>query len=130
MSRYAYVTKRLAPMGYVAITKPFARALYEHGHAITLCGNNVNAYHVFKGWHLGCTSGDGATAQSYAYPREAFDSILASFLFYPEPELGTYAVFYVKASAIAARCRTCGEGGHQIAGQCVLCATRPSTAGK
>jgi len=27
-------------------------------------------------------------------------------------------------------CRTCGEGGHQIDGQCVRCATNPSTAGK
>lgn len=26
------------------------------------------------------------------------------------------------------RCRTCGEGGHQILGQCLLCATRPHTA--
>ena len=136
MSRHAYVTKREAPSGYVAVTKPYAAQLYEQGIAITMCLNNVNAYHIFHGWHLGYTI-DKASDRQAGYDDYSFKDFVVSYLSYnANNELGTYAVFYVKASDIKAqpitnvRCRTCGEGGHQISGQCVLCATRPSTAGK
>jgi hypothetical protein len=98
MSRYAYATRRLAPVGYIAITKPLAQELYEHGHAITLCGNNVHAYHVFNGWYLGHTM--RRCSMTEHYPSEEFAANVASFLSYLEKELGTYVVYYVKASAI------------------------------
>jgi hypothetical protein len=133
MARYAYVTRRLAPLGYVAITKPLAKELYEQGHAITLCMNNVNAYHIFQGWHLGYV----IDKESPLYSDYRFDDLVGSYRTYqPKSELGTYVVYYVKTCNLQAywqargRCRTCGEGGHLVAGQCILCATRPSTAGK
>lgn len=102
MSRYAYATRRLAPVGYVAVTKPLAKELYEQGHAVTLCGNNVNASHVFKGWYLGYTiTKQEMDIQAYC-PHPTFAAIAGSFLSYLDKELGAYVVYYVKASAIQA----------------------------
>lgn len=37
--------------------------------------------------------------------------------------------FYMEYRALhPLLCRTCGEGGHQVDGQCVLCTTRPTPA--
>lgn len=86
--RNAYVTKREAPKSYVAVTKPLAKALYEQGKMVTLCGSNVNSFHVFNGWCLGVTlRGPEACC---------FDTIVNSFQANLEPELGRYAVFYTK----------------------------------
>lgn len=90
-----YVTKRHCPTGYVAVTKPLAEQLYNANVDLTLCGNNVNSYHVFGGWHIGCT------VKSICEDSTEFSSILVDFLHYLDPELGTYAVFYVKKSDLA-----------------------------
>ena len=139
MPRQGYVTRRQAPAGYVAVTRPLAKTLYEQGYAVTLCGNNVNSFHVFDGWHLGYATQKDNRHEA-PEDRPTFDSIVGSFVSYLDKELGTYAVYYVKREDYRAsqgwtpitslRCRTCGEGGHQRAGQCMMCATRPSTAGK
>ena len=94
-------TKRLAPDGYQAIDRPSAKMAYEAGLPVTVAGNNVNSYHVFNGWHLGCTIAD-------CDDRQTFDSILANFMFYLEPEIGRYPVFYVKSTDI--RNETYGKG--------------------
>ena len=87
--RYVYVTGREAPEGYVAVTKLLAQSIYNAGKSVTLCGNNINAFHVFGGWHLGCTVSKDTHAQ-------CFDDIVNSFLSYLDKELGSYVVFYVK----------------------------------
>ena len=86
-------TKRLAPKGYIAIDKPSAKRAFDAGLEVTLCGSNVNSYHVFNGWYLGCTIDKARHEGSYG---NDFDSILNNFLYYLESELGRYAVFYVK----------------------------------
>ena len=101
----AYVTKRLATSGYVAVTKPLARKLYEEGKAITLAGNNVNSFHIFNGWNLGCTvkkeQVDRHCAQGHTdEPSYMFESLVNNFLFYLDNELGKYPVFYVKREEI------------------------------
>lgn len=93
--RKGHVTKRHAPEGYQAITKPLARQLYETGTPITLCGNNVNAFHVFGGWHLGCTLIHDAMRD------EDFDDLVLRYTINNlDNELGTYAVYYVKKGHI------------------------------
>ena len=95
----AYVNKRrYAPQGYTAVTKPLARQLYNAGVAVTLCGNNVNSFHVFGGWHLGCT-----ITKDWPQGYESFDDIVSNFLSYLDHELGTYSVFYVKTSDLPAK---------------------------
>ena len=88
--RHAYVTKRIAPEGYVAVTRKLAELLYSDGYSVTVCGNNVTSFHVFDGWHLGCT------VQRDILDDKSFDVLLNSFMFYLDSELGTYPVFYVK----------------------------------
>ena len=92
-----YITKRVAPHGYVAVTKPLARKLYEQGRDITICGNNVNAYHIFHGWHLGCTINihQEHTVDSNNKPID-FGDIIQNYLYYLEPSMGVYYVYYVK----------------------------------
>lgn len=98
--KHAYVTKREAPAGYVAITKPYAASLYEQGIAVTMCTNNVNAYHIFQGWHLGYTI-DKKIDTDNGYGDYSFNDFVGSYLSYnANGELGNYAVFYVKASDI------------------------------
>lgn len=91
--RNAYITKRIAPPGYIAVTRKLAEVLYDEGYAVTMCGNNVNSFHVFDGWHLGCT-----------FQKEernvSFETLLASFMSYLEGGLGTYPVFYVRQEVI------------------------------
>ncbi len=83
------ITKRLAPVGHVAVTKPTAKECYLQGIDVIIAGDNVNHYHILDGWHLGLrvnrSDDDDAT----------FEQRLNNFLFYLEPELGRYAVFYV-----------------------------------
>ena len=90
--RNAYVTKREAPQGYVAVTRPLAEKLFTEGKEITFCGSNVRSFHVFQGGCLGFTS---TNAQG-----RIFTSLLNSFLFYLDRELGRYAVFYAKKEDI------------------------------
>ena len=86
--RNGYVTKRQAPQGYAAITRPLAEQLYNEGKTITLCGSNVRMFHVFQGWVFGFTANNTQIRD--------FQSLLNSFLHYLYPEIGRYAVFYVK----------------------------------
>jgi hypothetical protein len=96
-----YITKRDSPQGYVAVTKPLARKLYELGYNVTLAGNNINSYHIFEGWHLGYTINIASAPSSYdPYTKETtlddFSYIVQSFLSYLDRELGYYCVYYVK----------------------------------
>ena len=91
--RKGRTTRRLAPPGYVAIDKNLAGALFDAGKSVTLCGNNVNSYHVFDGWHLGATFHQGE--------NETLNVIVSHFMAYLEHELGTYPVFYVKKEDVA-----------------------------
>lgn len=102
-NKVGYPTKRYCPQGYVAVTKPLARKLYELGYSVTFCGNNVNAYHVFNGWHLGCTMNISERDGTYnPYTKETipddFQDVVNNFLSYLDKELGTYCVYYVKQS--------------------------------
>jgi hypothetical protein len=95
-AKRGYATKRIAPQGYQAVTRQLARCMYDTGYDVTLCGNNVNAYHVFQGWGLGCTV-------NYAlYNHYDFGSVVNNFMFYLEKELGSYPVFYVKTQDLQA----------------------------
>jgi hypothetical protein len=87
-------TRRDAPRGYVAIDKNLARELYNKQIEIAVCGNNVNAFHVFGGWHLGYTPSAECMIES------TFDDMLNNFLFYLDAELGRYPVFYTKRENI------------------------------
>lgn len=85
--KHAYVTReRSCPIGYVTVTKPLARILHTAGMSVTICGDNVDSFHVFDGWHLG-----------YTIPlSEDFDVCCRDFLSYLESEVGNYLVFYTK----------------------------------
>lgn len=91
------ITKRYAPSGYTSVTKPLARKLYENGCDVTLAGNNVNSFHIFGGWGLGCTINmrDDRNTEHNNVPVD-FEDICQGFLDYLEPELGRYVVFYVR----------------------------------
>lgn len=97
--RSAYVTKRIAPQGYVAVTRKLAEILYNEGYPVTVCGNNVNSFHVFNGWHLGYTLNKQLINEFSAYDH-TFESLLCNFMFHLEKELGTYPVFYVRQEVI------------------------------
>ena len=90
----AYQTKRLAPPGYMAVTRPLAQQLYDREVPVTLCGNNVTSFHVFGGWCL------GRTVQKNQMEGRQFENIVNGFLFYLEPELGRYVVFYVRKDSL------------------------------
>ena len=96
-----YATKRLAPQGYKAITKPLAESMYNAGYPVTLCGNNVNSYHVFQGWYLGHTI-QRSDIEERSYLVYSFADLLNNFMFYLERELGYYAVYYVKETDLQA----------------------------
>ena len=97
----AYPTRRLSPEGYSAITKPLAKELYNQGFDVTMCGNNVNSFHIFKGWYLGYTVSKERTEQLTSLPYD-FSDLVNNFLFYLDTELGYYPVFYVKSEDLQA----------------------------
>lgn len=84
------ITRRAAPAGYVAVDKPLARLCFNKGTEVTLAGNNTNAYHIFNGWHFGCTITDTE--------GEDFDRICSDFLSYLDRSLGRYVVFYIRTA--------------------------------
>lgn len=88
-------TRRIAPQGYIAIDRPSAKLAFEADLPVTIAGNNVNSYHIFSGWYLGCTI-DRVRCD------ESFESIVRNFCWFLEPELGRYPVFYVQASEVQA----------------------------
>ena len=96
----AYITRRIAPQGYVAVTKPLAKDLYEKNIDVTLAGNNINAYHIFGGWHLGYTV-NKKEVEEKTTADHSFQDICNNFLMYLEDELGTYPVFYVKKEDVS-----------------------------
>lgn len=100
-AKKGHVTKRRAPTGYAAVTRPLAFHLYEAGKQVTLCGNNVNSFHVFGGWFLGCTIAKPLT-DDYECPQlekdMQFFTLSNDFLSYMDKELGRYVVYYVKRS--------------------------------
>ena len=98
--RNAYATRRTAPDGYQAITKPLARQYFDAGVPVTLAGNNVNNCHIFDGWHL------GATVQRMRGERQTFDDICRNMLSYLEPELGYYLVYYIQKGVAHVLSRT------------------------
>jgi hypothetical protein len=102
MARKGRTTNRTAPDGYIGIDKNLARELYEKGIEITIAGNNVNAYHIFDGWHLGCTPSKEAMQET------AFTAYLNAFMFSLEPELGTYPVFYALIETVNGAPVGCG----------------------
>ncbi len=79
--------------GYTKVSLAQIRKLYASGQAFKgfIVGNKVAAFHFFGGWHLACTLSDEATATF-----ESFETVLNSFHFYLDPELGTRAAFYLK----------------------------------
>lgn len=89
-------SRRLAPAGYVSITKPYARLLYESGKEITIAGNNVNRFHIIEGWHLGYSTTMEEQEQRH------FEDVCRYFLHYLDRELGSYAVYYAKQEDIKA----------------------------
>ena len=90
--RNGFITKRIAPQGYVAVTIQLAEQLFNEGKKVTLCGNNVNNFHVFDGWRLGCTIVKENDA--------TFTEHVKQFMQYMEKELGRYPVFYVQRGDI------------------------------
>ena len=100
--KVGHITKRYCPSGYVAVTKPLARKLYESGIEITLCGNNVDSYHIFGGWHLGYTINcHEENKTDYNGVPVDFQTIIDSYASYNlGNELGRYAVFYVKKEEV------------------------------
>lgn len=98
--RGAYVTKRIAPDSCVAITKLLAQQLFEEGEQVTLCGNNVNSYHIFDGWNLGCT-----VVRENVGDEKSFDDLCKLYLAHLDRELGRYLVFYVKKKVVQKRRR-------------------------
>lgn len=91
--RCAYITKRKGPEGYVAVTKLYAELLHLQGIAVTICGNNVNSYHVFHGWYLGMTLKQG----------DDFHKQVNRYVYNSSTELLRYPVFYVKKECIQER---------------------------
>jgi hypothetical protein len=87
--RHAYVTKRVAPQGYVAVTRKLAHMLYCQGVPVTVCGSNVNCFHVFNGWYLGYTL-------PYRGNDYDFDTMVNSYVFHSDTELLRFPVFYVR----------------------------------
>ena len=84
-------TNRIAPTGYVYVDRPLAEVLFDAGVPVTMHGNNINSYHVFGGWQLGCTAALRDTDEV-----QPFASICAGYMYYNmEPELGKYLVFCV-----------------------------------
>ena len=91
--------QRHAPQGYVAVNRPLAEQAYERDVEVTLVGSNVNSFHVFGGWHLGCTVQKSKVDEQTNFG--SFDSLVNNFLFYLDSELGKYARFYVKRSDLS-----------------------------
>jgi len=98
-----FLHRRECPIGYIQCDRVKALELYNRGYPITVCGNNVNHMHVFDGWRLGYTFSNNhlnrATWEALNDIND-FETRLANYQFYLEPELGTYVVFYVKQSEI------------------------------
>ena len=92
MARNAYVTHRAAPNGYVAVTKPLAKILYERGVDTVIAGNNVNTFHIVGGWVLGWH----VSADTYS----SFEKDIRSFMCQLDRALGTYPVFYVRSEEV------------------------------
>ncbi len=74
---------------YVAVDK-VAKYWHDLRFDVAMHGNNVNAHHVFGGWHLGYQPTDETR------DNETFDYIAWNFKSYMDRELGTYVVFLVK----------------------------------
>lgn len=98
-TKKGYATKRYAPPGYIAITKPLARTAYEQGYHVTLCGNNVNSSHIFKGWHLGYTiHKHDENKQTYEHGEWRdydFQELVDSYMCHNESSLCKYPSFYI-----------------------------------
>jgi len=85
------MNKREIPNGYKQINITQARKLWGTGAEITVYPNNVNSYHVFGGWHLGCTADEDRQAES------TFDEFHNAWLSYLDSELGRYGVWLIPA---------------------------------
>ncbi len=68
---------------------------------MTICGSNVNDYHVFQGWCLGRTMcrNDYDTDPCAA----DFDRRVVEYCYYSSPEMLRYPVFYVRQEVMATR---------------------------
>lgn len=84
-------TSRQSPQGYTAVDRPLAKHLHVQGQEVTVCGNNVNMFHVFDRWRLGVSIQTG----------EDFDKITKEYQYY-HSELCRYPVFYVPNDAYCA----------------------------
>ena len=86
----AYITKREAPPGYVAVTRKLAQALYDRGYAVILCGAEVNSYNVIHGEHRGYEV-------LKATSTRPFPLIVYDYLHAIPQSLGKVCVYYAKS---------------------------------
>lgn len=110
MPRHCYITRRSAPEGYVAVTIGLAKLLWDQGKDVTIAGNNVNSFHIFKGWYLSCTINKEEYSRYMADSSKVHDlqTVVSNFMVYLEKGLGTYPVFYVKKEDVV----MFGKGKH------------------
>lgn len=96
MPRNGFVTSRISPEGYVCVTLPLAKELYQAGSVIILCGNNVacqdeRMFRLF-GWQVHHLKANLHT----------LDSISTAYLERRGKVVGRYVVFYVKKDELDA----------------------------
>lgn len=63
---HAYITRRVAPQGYVAVTRPLAEILFERGHRVTICSDKVNEFDVFDRHKMGFTVSKATADRPFA----------------------------------------------------------------
>jgi hypothetical protein len=90
MAKNHHTTNRIAPDGYISITRPLAEAMFNMGYYVILCADNVNHAHILKGWCLGYIM--------YKENDEDFNALVKNYMCHTEPELGRRPVFYVKCT--------------------------------
>jgi hypothetical protein len=87
--------RRITPKGYVCVDIHLAKRLFDQQIEFTIAGNNINSFHIFNGWYL------GYTPSLEAMTEQTFDALLNNWIFYLDPELGSYPVFYVSKENLA-----------------------------
>lgn len=87
----AYITKREAPEGYVAVTRSLAEALYRQGFQVVLCGSEVNQYNILERAHRGYVVSKQTATKPFALLIYDYMQVLP-------PSLGKHCVFYARAS--------------------------------
>jgi hypothetical protein len=86
----AYITKREAPEGYVAITRPLAEAMFNAGQSVILCSEKVNQFSITEREQWGFEV-------SKATADRPFALLIYDFVHELPPQLGKRCVFYANA---------------------------------